>query len=119
MNDSIIIRDIKNADQRLEKLRNDSYEYTWDNYILSIFHRNRILVKLKKGIIYAVIPYSTEKRKFVGRFYEDNGMLCLEGFWFLVGILALALFSIWYLARYRNKKYEQKIAEFIIDILVG
>lgn len=80
MHDNIIIRDIKNIDQRLEMLKNNSYEYNWDNYIIHYFFRRRkILVKIKRGVIYAVVPYSSECRRFVGRFYEDNDMLCMEG----------------------------------------
>lgn len=80
MNNSITICDIKNVDQRLEVLEKNSYEYSWNNYIIHyLFHKNKVLVKIKKENIYAVIPCSTERRHFVGKFYKNNDMLCLEG----------------------------------------
>lgn len=158
MNDKITIRNIKNIEQKMETLKKDSYEYSWDNYIIHfLFHRDKILIKVKKGAVYAVIPYSTECRRFVGKFYEDDGMVCMEGkfelpshvkilysiffgsiffiwialfslicegvffeelFWVLIGTFVMALWGIWYLFRYRSKKYEQRITDYIINVLL-
>ncbi len=160
MNDKIIMRNIKDIQQKMEVLKKDAYEYSWENYIIHFFfHRDKILIKVKKGVIYAVIPCSAENRRFVGEFYEDNGMVCMEGkfellshvkvlysiffgiiffiwiflffliyeekiyfveelFYFLIGTFVLAIFGIWYLFRYRSKTYEQRIVDYLRNMLL-
>ena len=121
MNDKIIMRNIKDIEQKMEVLKKDAYEYSWENYIIHFFfHRDKILIKVKKGVIYAVIPCSAENRRFVGEFYEDNGMECMEGkFELLSHVKALysIFFGIWYLFRYRSKTYEQRIVDYLRNML--
>ena len=80
----------------MKVLKNYAYEYSWDNYIIHFFfQRDKVLIKVKKGVIYAVIPCSAENRRFVGEFYEDNGMVCMEGKFELLSHVK-ALYSIFF-----------------------
>ena len=95
MNDKIIMRNIKDIEQKMEVLKKDAYEYSWENYIIHFFfHRDKILIKVKKGVIYAVIPCSHVKA------------------------LYSIFFGIWYLFRYRSKTYEQRIVDYLRNMLL-
>ena len=50
--------------------------------------------------------------------YEEKIYFVEELFYFLIGTFVLAIFGIWYLFRYRSKTYEQRIVDYLRNMLL-